>query len=245
VQNIWLWGVPLQLDFEHIVKRALRVLASNAVPFGLAAVLFVGLPSYLLKGDFLDVDVLRHGFDAGWNFSGLILMAAQIILSAFVIFATAQSLRGEAVTMEPALRRGVGVILSIWLTALLLWAVFSISMMLLIIPYFIARMILFVTIPVAVLEEVGPVQALSRSAALTQGHRWSLLGYTVVIWVLGLLAGWIVDIILSMIGLGELAGLVTAALIAAFDAVAITVIYHDLRRDKDGIDLVSVAKVFE
>jgi hypothetical protein len=237
-------GAGMALDFEHIIKRTLAVLAANILPFGLAALLLVGLPSYLLKGELLDIAVLREGFDAGWNLTGLILMAAQITLTAFVIYGTEQHLRGAAAQFEPALRRGVQVILSVWLTALLLWVIFSIGKLLLIIPYFIARMILFVTIPVAVLEEAGPGQALSRSAALTSGHRWSLLGYVIVLWVLGILAGWIVHILLEIAGLEEIAGVVTAALIAAFDAVAVTVIYHDLRQSKDGVDAASVAKIF-
>jgi hypothetical protein len=235
----------MALDFEHIVKRSIAILSSNAAPFGLAALLLVGLPSYLLKGDVLDRDVLAHGFDAGWNFPGLILMAAQIILSAFVMYGTAQHLRGAPISFEPALRRGLQVVISVWLTALLLWAIFSLGKAMFLIPYFIARMILFVTIPVAVLEEAGPTQALSRSADLTSGHRWALLGYTIMLWVLGILASWIVHILLGLIGLGDIASMATAALIAAFDAVAVTVIYHDLRGAKDGVEPAAMAKIFD
>jgi hypothetical protein len=235
----------MALDFEHIVKRSLSILSSNAGPFGLAALLLVALPSYVLKGDMLDREVLAHGFDAGWNLSGLILMAAQIILSAFVMYGTAQHLRGAPIGFESALRRGVQVIISVWLTALLLWAIFSLGKLMFIIPYFIARMIFFVTIPVAVLEEAGPAKALSRSADLTSGHRWALLGYTIMLWVLGLLASWIMHIVLDIIGLGDIAAMATAALIAAFDAVAVTVIYHDLRNAKDGVDSSAVAKIFD
>ncbi len=235
----------MALDFEHIVKRSLSVLSGNIALFAVAALLLVGLPSYLLKGDMLDRAVLEHGFDAGWSLTGLILMAAQIMLSAVVMFATAQHLRGAPVQFEPALRRGVQVVLSVWLTALLLWAIFSLGKILFFIPYLIARMILFVTIPVAVLEEVGPVAALSRSADLTSGHRWGLLGYTLMLWVLGLLGGWIVHILLGLVGLGDIAFMVTSALIAAFDAVAVTVIYHDLRTMKDGTSAQDVAHIFE
>jgi hypothetical protein len=234
----------MTLDFEHIVKRSLAILAQNAVPFGLAALLLVGLPSYVFKGTALDAKVLADGFSAGFSFEGLILMAAQILLSAFVMYGTAQQLLGRHAGFEPALRRGLNVMLSVWLTALLLWVIFGITFWMLIIPYFIARMILFVTIPVAVLEEASPMQALSRSADLTSGHRWSLLGYTIVIWVLGILLGWVVKIVLGIAGLGDLAVMVTAALIAAFDAVAVTVIYHDLRQAKDGASASEVAKIF-
>jgi hypothetical protein len=235
----------MALDFEHIVKRSLAIVSAHITPFGAAALLLVGLPSYLLKGNLLDREVLARGFDAGWNFPGLILMATQIILSAFVIYGTAQHLRGAPISFVAALRRGVQVIISVWLTALLLWAIFSLGKILLIIPYFIARMIFFVTIPAAVLEDVGPTQALSRSADLTSGHRWALLGYTIMVWVLGLLAGWIISLLLGIIGLGDIAAMITAALIAAFDAVAVTVIYHDLRDAKNGLASESVAKIFE
>ncbi len=235
----------MALDFEHVIKRSLAVLASNIAPFGVAALLLVGLPSYLLKGDLLDRAVLERGFDAGWSLTGLILMAAQIMLSAVVMFATAEHLRGATVRFKPALRRGLQVMLSVWLTALLLWAIFSVAKILFFIPYLIARMILFVTIPVAVLENVGPVQALSRSADLTSGHRWGLLGYTIMLWALGLLGGWIVHILLVIVGLGDIASMVTSALIAAFDAVAVTVIYNDLRQAKDGINPATIAKIFD
>lgn len=233
------------MDFDSIIKRTLAILARNVVPFSIAALLLVGLPSYLFRGSFLDLDVLRHGFSSGWGLSGLLLMAGQIILTSLVMFGSWETLRGSPLNAEAALRRGVQVALSIWLISLLLWFIYAAGVLMLIIPYFIFRMIFFVTLPAAVVEELGPVSALSRSADLTGGHRWVLLGWTIVIWALGWVAGWAVSIVLGIAGLGAFAGAVTAALLAAFDAVAVTVIYSELRKLKDGSEPQKIAKIFD
>jgi hypothetical protein len=234
----------MALDFDSIIKRTFAILGAQAIPFGIAALLLVGLPSYLLRGSFLDDAVLERGFSAGWSVSGLILMALQIVLTAIVMVASWQHLRGESSSLEATLRRGVQVLLSVWLTTLLLWSIFALGLIMLVIPYFIFRMILFVTLPAAVIEELGPAAALSRSAALTSGHRWALLGWTIVIWALGLVAGWALHLLLGIAGLGNLGGAVTAMLLAAFDAVAVTVIYADLRRARDGMAPGEIARIF-
>jgi hypothetical protein len=105
----------------------------------------------------------------------------------------------------------------------------------------------FIAVPGCVVERLGPIASLSRSAELTKGHRWKVFAIILVIFVVQV----IVQLILGQIAVamgGELAGglLVWAwgVIYTAFQAVITVVIYHDLRVAKEGVDTGQIASVF-
>ncbi len=130
-------------------------------------------------------------------------------------------------------------------------------------PMFYASIAFIVAVPAAVIEDVGPVGALSRSLELTKGHRWRIF--------LALMALMLVVVVFSCVGgmcsgalspsidpttgafqapsaLGTMVSFVVQLftqaiqmmLIAALAAVA----YARLRGIRDGVDAQALAKVF-
>lgn len=121
-----------------------------------------------------------------------------------------------------------------------------VGFMLLVVPGIIVLLMLWVAVPIAVVERKY-ASALRRSAALTKGYKGQLFGLFLLIVFSEILAMTLADVLASNVGvLRALVRGVFEAAIASVATVVITVSYHDLRviKDKEGAG-VSVAKVFE
>jgi uncharacterized membrane protein len=123
----------------------------------------------------------------------------------------------------------------------------GLGLILLIVPGMLWALRWSVAVPVAVAEAPGISAALARSAALTRGHRWAILGVHVVIFLLGLLVSAVA------MGAAALLRLPAVALIAQQVAsVPLTVVlatlqaatYLELRRLKEGLPEQTLAAVF-
>jgi len=109
----------------------------------------------------------------------------------------------------------------------------------------------FVGAPAAVVEGLNPIEALSRSAALTQGRRWGIFGLclllslTIVIvffaWLMPAAQSNDTDPLRHMI----VALMVIIAVYQLFLGIVQAVSYSLLRADKDGVPNDELAKVFE
>jgi hypothetical protein len=110
-------------------------------------------------------------------------------------------------------------------------------------------------IPACVAEGLGLFASLKRSAQLTKGHSWKVLGIFVLalipIMVLPVivraLTGLLTDLAPAMIlasSLSILANLLVTALANAFVSLVIAMVDHDLRVGKEGVDTEHIAAVF-
>ena len=92
--------------------------------------------------------------------------------------------------------------------------------------------------------------SMSRSAALTKGNRWRILG----LWVIFVIAIWILQVALALAAaavisvLGNVLGAVLLALVSAVSSViasiASAVAYVELRYVKEGTDVKELAEIF-
>lgn len=109
---------------------------------------------------------------------------------------------------------------------------------------------LVVTIPVVVLEPVGPMQAMQRSWSLSRGHTWFVIGLLLVLALIVGFSGLVLGVIAGL--LANLAGgvatvpghLITAAttlvvsvLFAPVTALGAMLLYFNLRGRKEGAAL--------
>jgi len=115
------------------------------------------------------------------------------------------------------------------------------------VPGIIAWTMLYVAVPACIGERLGVIASLNRSAALTKGDRWKLLGLGLVI----VLAIAIPGIIVQQLGfkLGGPAGLSIAeyllqAVSMPFQATVATVVYQALRSAKEGTAIETLSEVF-
>jgi len=147
-------------------------------------------------------------------------------------------------------------------------AIGSIAIGLLSIPLFLILLapsiyvwiMLWVTIPVAVIERRG-LGSLGRSMLLTKGYRWRIFFILLLILVIaigiGLLMGAVAgissvmaptggaDISSTYFTAGVAFNWIMSAFISALSAVLVAVTYHDLRVAKEGVDTRQIAAVFD
>ena len=118
----------------------------------------------------------------------------------------------------------------------------------LIIPGLIVMSMFAVAIPACVVEGLGPLESLSRSAALTKGDRWRVFGFLLVVHLgLGLASLIVVHLVgmASTPGLSMLVLFPLELLIGAFGPVALGVLYVHLRAAREGVDVEQIASVFD
>ena len=178
---------------------------------------------------------------------------AGLILTASLIYGTVQELRGRRASMLVSLGRGIGLILPIIAVSVVVFVCVALGLVLLIVPGFIVMTMLWVAIPVAVIERPGVFQSLGRSAELTKGRRWSVFAIIIIIAIISSLIGRIIEETFTPRGFYSLedtiplfiANWIISAFFAAFGACLAGVGYYFLRHDKEGAEIDQIAAVFD
>ena len=117
----------------------------------------------------------------------------------------------------------------------------------LIVPGVIALAAWSVARPAQIAERTGVIGSLRRSAALTRGHRWVIVGM-IGVWVAAFVAlETVTSLIPALLGFGGLARFdqpIVGALGNLVYDVFIAALYLELRRAKDGVALGEIDQVF-
>ena len=232
-----------------VLARGFGVLFRNIVPFGLMAIVLTA-PQWIYR--------LISSPQAGMGDPGLQVVVTLVIwllsflLIGAVVYGTVSELRGQRAGLGECVARGVAVIPPVLgvaiLTALAIW----LGSILFLVPGVIALVMLWVAIPVAVVERPGVLASLGRSRSLTKGSRWRVFGLIALVGMIWMLAVWVVIAISVFSGFGP--GTLTAMMVAlwiltalstALYAVVSAVGYHDLRVAKEGVDAEQIAAVFD
>ena len=89
---------------------------------------------------------------------------------------------------------------------------------------------------------------MERSAWLTKGYRWKVLGIALLPVVIGVLVHAVASAALrALVGPGATAAgeFVWQSVFIAYGAITAVVTYHDLRVAKEGVDIDRIAAVFD
>ena len=240
-----------------LLSTTFRVLSRNILPFGIIAVVINLIPILMamaLGQSFVtDPDALSSGFQEDFS-STFGLIAAWWLLSlllgqfltATLISGTVQDLRGERVHLGDCLGRAVRVIGPVMAVAILMLLAVFLGMILLLVPGIMVMVMLYVAVPVAVVERPGIFASLGRSRELTKGYRWHLFFVLVVVVGLSMVIqfvwnaipplGWAIDLT---------AGVAIQAFVGALLSVVSAVAYLSLRQAKEGVDVDEIAAVFD
>lgn len=112
--------------------------------------------------------------------------------------------------------------------------------------------ILFLSVQSAMVEQVGPFRALARSAALTAGIRWKIFVILLVVGIISGAVGYIMQNIMfpdpgsmSAVRTAILVTALVTVVLAMFQAVCAAVVYHDVRREKEGVEIDDLIQVFD
>ncbi len=199
-------------------------------------------------------------------FGGTIIMFLAFVLvglgQAIVVRIAFQTLRGRPAGLHEAVQEAVArfpPILGLSLVFCLL--IFGTLGMFTLLPnvepglFFVAfsvvASVLFVrwsiALPACVIEGLGPVDSLGRSARLTKGHRWKIFGIVILVWFPLPATTAMLGAAMSFLGptlqhFGQF--VLGVAWITGFNSV-LTVIFHDLRVAKEGVDIGQIASVFD
>ena len=231
-----------------IFSRSLSIYLQHFVAFTLVAVV-ISLPQ-LLGGDGQSIAGAIRSFVAG--IVGLIF---NFVGQAVILYGAFQAMRGRAVHLGDAIQRGLSRFWSILGLSILVALGIGIGFLLFIIPGVMLAVRWSVALPACVVENLGPLASMRRSAELTRGHRWKIFGlfvlFLVGVIVAALIVGAIVGLVLAIsdnmfgIVLAGLIGFVAMAIYTAYLNTALVMIYHDLRVAKEGVDTEQIAAVFD
>lgn len=242
----------------RVLTQTFSIFFRNIAPFGLLALVLTS-PTYLYH-------VLVGPPDMGayvqnpWGDSvaiilGILNWLLTYLVTAALVYGTLEDLRGNKVSVGECFSQGLARMFPVLGVAIVATIIMGIGLVILIVPGIIAIIMLWVAIPVAVVERRG-LGSLSRSAQLTKGHRWQLFGLFLILLLIvfgvsfgfGALSAGIM--IAGELSDAAFAGLLATqwlagAVIAIFMAVLYAVSYHDLRVAKEGLDTNQIASVFD
>jgi Membrane domain of glycerophosphoryl diester phosphodiesterase len=234
-----------------IFTRAWQVYAANFVVFSLIAIV-ISLPNLLSGEGETYTGVLR-------NVAVFIFwMIVNTVGLAVILYAAFQAMRGRPIQIGEAIRRGLSRFWAIVGLAILQWLGIFIGFLLFIVPGIMLFIRWSAALPACVVEGLGPLASMKRSAELTKGHRWKIFGVYAVLWLLGMiLVAIIVAVIFALIGavtaaglsrgfgVGAVISLVLSAILTAYINIIQVMVYHDLRVAKEGVDTEQIAAVFD
>lgn len=250
-------------DFRagRVLARTFSTLFRNILPFGLLALVLTS-PTFI----YMILTLSGHGLEQGAQspLEGIVLFVVDFLLgylvTAALVYGTIQDLRHEKVSIGECFSNGLSMMFPVVGVAIVSGLLTGLAALALIIPGIIVAIMLWVAIPVAVIERRG-LESLPRSSDLTRGYRWRifflLLLLLVIFFGIGLIVG-AVSAAISMTDMNSgpgfspsaVTGLLTtqwvfSAFLSALTAVLAAVSYHDLRVAKEGADTEQIAAVFD
>lgn len=251
-----------KLEIGRVFTTTFAVVGRNLRPFALVVFLFGALPGLATLGAQMALGLnslspTPTSVLVNLPF-GLIAFACAMISQSALIQMTVTDLSGQPVSLRPALVRGVRAILPLLGLTILFVLGWMFASVLLIVPGIMLALAWCVSAPTYVIENRGIFGAFSRSAALTKGSRWRLLGlfliFLIAVWVLeiaivGLFGGFgglartIADG--SRVSVYRLLNLLLSTFLALFMHTGVAVLYSELRRLKDGVGAGDLAAVFD
>jgi hypothetical protein len=179
--------------------------------------------------------------------STVLQMALGSVAAGALTFGVLQALRGKPISLGECISTGFARLLPVLGVSFLVALCVLGGFILLIVPGFIVLCMLTVAVPVAVIEKPGVMASLRRSAALTKGFKGTIFAIYFVLWLLGILIGFVVAI--PLVTMGLLGALLTTAaslvVSGALQAALPAVIYQRLRDIKEGASVEDLAKVFD
>ncbi|HLG88291.1 MAG TPA: glycerophosphoryl diester phosphodiesterase membrane domain-containing protein [Alphaproteobacteria bacterium] len=231
----------------RVLSRALTITSRNIVKIAI----IVGvpfLPLLLVGASFAGPRPDLHRMAGPLIFSGIITILLAALSQVVVIHAAFQSMRGRPISIGESLSKGLVRFLPVIGLAIVMAFGIVIGFVLLVVPGFMLLTRWYLAIPACVVESAPVFGSLERSAQLTKGHRWQILGLYLVVAVVGgilnAIAGGIFRGIFGTV-IGSLPAFVVQVIIGAYQAVVVVVAYHDLRSAKEGVDIDRIAAVFD
>ena len=174
----------------------------------------------------------------------IVSLILQFLAQAVILYGAFQAMVGRPVMIGDAIRRGFARFWPIVGVSILVGLGIFVGLFLFIIPGFILAVRWAVALPACVVENIGPLAAMRRSAELTKGHRWKVL-----ILAFAIIGAFAVRVVAAPEGLGQLIldgiNVIVSGIVTAYFNVVAAMVYRDLRTLKDGVGMEEIAAVFD
>ncbi|MGA7429376.1 MAG: hypothetical protein WBQ24_17685 [Xanthobacteraceae bacterium] len=241
-------GQAVERDFRlgHVLAQALSILRRHAAPFLLLyviAALLINVPVTFTNDDSPAADVVL-----AMGISQALYVVFNVFAGAAVVDVVIDDMRGRPVDMTKALRVALRRFFPALGATIAVVGLAILGFALIIVPAAIVVSMFFVVVPACVVEGLGPVQSMRRSAELTKGSRWRIFALWFAIVMAEIIVQMELDQAIRPFGYFALVlapQVLWDMVVGAFAAVATAVVYRDLRVAKEGVDADQVATVFD
>jgi len=162
------------------------------------------------------------------------------LMSAVLVVLTSQAYLGDTVDVGDAVRRVVPRVIPVLIASVIRSVLFILGFILLFVPGFWVLARYFAVVPAVVLEDAGTLHSFSRSAELSRGRKWHILGTLALVTIIYYLLVAGVSLIGALAGKFVVQTLVSSvAAILVYPVVAITeaLLYYDARIRSEGLDI--------
>ncbi|HEY4922175.1 MAG TPA: hypothetical protein VII40_18885 [Xanthobacteraceae bacterium] len=236
-------------DFRvgNVLNHAFQICVGN-FPFFFIITFVIGLPNLLIT---LNQPVGQPP-ELGpiLRLLGITLILGLVLNTigeAVILYGAFQRLSGRPLQPAEAFQRALARFFPLLGLALLYALALVFGLVLLLVPGFILLVMWAVVVPACLVEGLGPIESMSRSAALTKGHRWQIFGIMIVLGIVNWIGTVVLGFVLRPAGpvVAALVTLVWTAAWAAYWNCLLIMIYHDLRVAKEGIGTQQIAAVFD
>lgn len=240
----------IAISIGGVFNRTFSVLLANLVPFLIISYLLAA-PVLLLNLFGTGIAVGPAEIGPGYFVALLISLVATYSAMGMMVYGTIAYLRGQPASLGICVSRGLSVIVTVILVAIVVTILLMLGLIALIIPGLFVVVLTAVAVPAAVVEKPGVWGSVKRSAELTKGNRWRVFAVLLIFYAAMMGVGWgltfaglplmrpdgtIFAAVAQFIWSG-----VTTAVFAVFGAV----LYHDLRVAKEGVNTAQIAAVFD
>lgn len=244
-----------QLELGSILSKAFSTLTGNFVNFsivGIAVLLPFAVMEYWMLGGFGQSDAMTSLPE--WSIFAIYMAAVMVlnmVAEAAIIVGTAEYQAGRKAGIMTIVGKSVTCLLPVLAASVMVTLLTMAGYLMLLIPGVIVSLALSVTIPVIVVEGLGPIAAMKRSVELTDGNRSAIFGLMIVVSIMTSVFSWAVEFVGSIITGGDTVSLVSSGfsllgmgITAALGGAVYATLYASLREIKEGTSVDEIARVF-
>ncbi len=253
---------PAAFRIGRVFGDSFGVIGRNLVLCIGLSVIFSGIPTLLIQwwtanssesadpATQLSVYMLSAGGIAVIIGAWLVSFMLVALLQASLTRASIEDLNGGRPSFGDCLNTALGALLPVMVIALLFYLGIGIGFMLLIVPGVILWLRWSVAIPVQVNERLGILRSMSRSAELTRGSRWALLGLYLILIVAIIALQLVLALALAFVTpmFGSLGAALALGIVSSLSTVLLSIVaavsYVELRLVKEGTDVKDLAEIF-
>jgi hypothetical protein len=206
-----------------------------------------GIKPSFTNGTFVAGVEPSSGSSTLMNLFSIVAAVLSIFAQATIMHNSFAIMSGRDVPVRESLRSGISRFWPLIGLGILFGLGTTLGFILLVVPGFILVTMWFAALPACVVERLGPIRSLRRSAVLTKGHRWKLFGLLVLLIITFVVVAGLAESVLDAFGgpvfaIGEYA---LQVLIDISASIMFVVVYHNLRVAREGIGMDRIAAVFE